>query len=155
MASLNRVQLIGNLTRDPESKKVPSGTSFAVLGLAVTEKFKDREGELKERVCFLDIVVWDRQADTCLEYLEKGAPVFVEGRLQLDQWENDKGEKRSKLKVRADRVQFLNPAPAGRSDKERGNERSDSRDSGGSGRRGDKRDSNRRSSGSQREYQDR
>jgi single-strand DNA-binding protein len=107
MPSYNRVLLMGNLTGNPELKYTPSGTAVADLGLAVNESFKNKAGELVERTCFVDVVVWSRQAETAAEYLHKGSPVFVEGRLQLDQWENQQGEKRSKLRVRADRVQFL------------------------------------------------
>ena len=107
MASYNRVLLMGNLTRNPEIRYTPSGTAVADLGLAVNETFKNKAGETVEQVCFVDVVVWGRQAETASEYLHKGSPVFVEGRLQLDQWENQQGEKRSKLRVRADRVQFL------------------------------------------------
>ena len=107
MASYNRVLLIGNLTRNPEIRYTPSGTAVSDLGLAVNETFKNKAGETVEQVCFVDIVVWGRQAETTSEYLRKGSQVFVEGRLQLDQWENQQGEKRSKLRVRADRVQFL------------------------------------------------
>jgi single-strand DNA-binding protein len=107
MASYNRVLLMGNLTRNPEIRYTPSGTAVADLGLAVNENFKNKAGEVVEQTCFVDVVVWGRQAETSAEYLQKGSPVFVEGRLQLDQWENQQGEKRSKLRVRADRVQFL------------------------------------------------
>jgi single-strand DNA-binding protein len=107
MANYNRVLLMGNLTRNPEIRYTPSGTAVADLGLAVNENFKNKSGETVERICFVDVVVWSRQAETAAEYLHKGSPVFVEGRLQLDQWENQQGEKRSKLRVRADRIQFL------------------------------------------------
>ena len=107
MASYNRVLLMGNLTRNPEIRYTPSGTAVADLGLAINESFKNKAGETVEQACFVDVVVWGRQAETSAEYLQKGSPVFVEGRLQLDQWENQQGEKRSKLRVRADRVQFL------------------------------------------------
>ena len=107
MASYNRVLLMGNLTRNPEIRYTPSGTAVADLGLAVNESFKNKAGETVERTCFVDVVVWGRQAETAAEYLHKGSPAFVEGRLQLDQWETQEGEKRSKLRVRADRVQFL------------------------------------------------
>ena len=107
MASFNRVLLMGNLTRNPEIRYTPSGTAVSDLGLAVNESFKNKAGETVEQVCYVDVVVWGRQAETAAEYLHKGSPVFVEGRLQLDQWENQQGEKRSKLRVRADRVQFL------------------------------------------------
>jgi len=111
MASLNKVFLMGNLTRDPEVRYIPSGTAVADLSLAVNERFKDRDtGEWREKPVFVDITVWRRQAETCAEYLSKGSPVMIEGRLQLDQWENNEGQKRSKLKVLADRVQFLSAA---------------------------------------------
>jgi len=121
MSTLNRVFLMGNLTRDPEVRYTPSGTAVGDLGLAVNETYKNKAGETVENTVFVDIEVWARQAETCAEYLYKGSPVFVEGRLKLDQWENQQGEKRSKIRVRADRVQFLGsskrteggaPAPA-------------------------------------------
>ena len=107
MASYNRVMLMGNLTRNPELKYTPSGSAVADLGLAVNESFKNKAGETIEQTCFVDVVAWGRQAETAAEYLKKGSPVFVEGRLQFDQWESQQGEKRSKLRVRAERVQFL------------------------------------------------
>lgn len=107
MSTLNRVFLMGNLTRDPEVRYTPSGTAVGDLGLAVNETYKNKAGESVESTVFVDVEVWSRQAETCAEYLYKGSPVFVEGRLKLDQWENQQGEKRSKLRVRADRVQFL------------------------------------------------
>lgn len=110
MGAMNKVFLMGNLTRNPELRKTPAGLSVSDLGLAVSEKYKNKAGEVVESVCFADIVVWGRQAETCQQYLTKGAPVIVEGRLQLDQWQTDKGEKRTRLRVRADRVQFLGRA---------------------------------------------
>ncbi|MDA1044951.1 MAG: single-stranded DNA-binding protein [Verrucomicrobia bacterium] len=107
MASLNKVFIMGNLTRDPEVRYIPSGTAVAELGVAVNESFRNREGQEVENTVFVDVIVWARQAETCGEYLSKGSPVFIEGRLQLDQWENKDGEKRNKLRVRADRVQFM------------------------------------------------
>ena len=112
MSGYNRVVLMGNLTRDPEVRKTPSGTMVTDLGLACNETYKGSDGESKERVCFVDVVAWDRQADICGKYLRKGRPILVEGRLQLDQWETDKGEKRSRLRVRADRIQFLSQGHA-------------------------------------------
>lgn len=110
MGSMNRVFLMGNLTRDPALRKTNTGTTVSDLGLAVSETYRNKDGELVETTCFADIVVWGKQAEACNQYLNKGAPVMVEGRLQLDQWQNDQGEKRSKLRVRADRVQFLGRA---------------------------------------------
>ncbi len=107
MSTLNRVFLMGNLTRDPEVRYTPAGTAVGDLGLAINESYKNKAGETVETTVFVDVEVWARQAETCAEYLHKGAPVFVEGRLKLDQWTNQQGEKRSKLRVHADRVQFL------------------------------------------------
>jgi len=108
MANLNYVVLAGNLTRDPQVRNTPGGTAVADLGLAINEKFKNKTGELQESTTYVDVVAWGRQAEVCQQYLHKGSPVLIEGRLQLDQWESKEGEKRSKLRVRADRVQFLN-----------------------------------------------
>lgn len=108
MASFNRVVLVGGLTRNPELKYTPSGMAVTDFGLAVGETFKNKSGETIEKVCYVDIIVWDRQAETANEYLQKGSQILIEGRLQFDQWENKEGEKRNKLKVRADRIQFLN-----------------------------------------------
>lgn len=107
MANLNKVFLIGNLTRDPELRSTPGGTAVANLGIAVNRRFKDSSGELKEEVCFLTVTVWDKQAEACCQYLKKGRPVFVEGVLQSRFWETKEGEKRSAIDVRAERVQFL------------------------------------------------
>ena len=108
MANLNLVLLAGNLTKDPEVRYTPSGKAVADLGLAVNRTWMDRQtNEKKEEVCFVDIVTWGRQAETCGEYLHKGSPILVEGRLQLDKWETQSGEKRSKIRVRARRIQFL------------------------------------------------
>jgi len=108
MASLNKVLLIGNLTQDPELRRIPSGTAVSTLRLAVSESFQNKSGERVERTVFLDVDVWDRQAENCAQYLSKGSPVFVEGRLQMDSWDDkETGQKRSRLKVRADRVQLL------------------------------------------------
>ena len=111
MSSYNRVVLMGNLTRDPELRQTPSGRSVADIGLATNETYKNQSGETVEKTCFVDIVAWGKQAETCSQYLTKGRSVLVEGRLQLDQWENKNGEKRSRLRVLADRIQFL---PGGR-----------------------------------------
>ncbi len=107
MASLNKVFLMGNLTRDPELRYTPDGTAVADLRLAVNDSYTGRDGKLVERTLFVDVVVWRRQAETASEYLSKGRPVLVEGRLQMDEWENQQGEKRSKIRVVAQRVQFL------------------------------------------------
>src|SRR5476651_2069575 len=105
-ASLNKVLLMGNLTRDPEVKYTPKGTAVCDLGMAINDSYKAQDGTIKETVTYVDVEVWGRTAENCKQYLAKGRGVFVEGQLRLDQWEQD-GQKRSKLKVRADRVQFL------------------------------------------------
>lgn len=107
MASMNKVILVGNLTRDPQVRSTPSGTTVADIGLALSDNYKNKEGEWVERVCFVDVVAWGRQAETCGEYLSKGSPILLEGQLQFDQWQTEQAEKRSKLRVRANRIQFL------------------------------------------------
>jgi single-strand DNA-binding protein len=106
-ANLNKVLLIGNLTRDPELRYVPSGTAVATFTLAVNRVYKAQDGEKKEETSFIRIVVWGRRAEVCGEYLSKGSPVFVEGRLQSRNWEAQDGQKRSTTEVIADNVQFL------------------------------------------------
>ncbi len=121
-ASLNKVLLIGNLTRDPELRYVPSGTAVATFTIAVNRVYTSQAGEKKEEVSFIRIVVWGRRAEVCGEYLSKGSPVFIEGRLQSRSWEAQDGQKRSSMEVVADNVQFLRgggerspaaPKPAG------------------------------------------
>ncbi|MBM4144357.1 MAG: single-stranded DNA-binding protein [Lentisphaerae bacterium] len=107
MASMNRVFLIGNLTRDPEVRQTPSGTPVADLRMGVNEKFKSRDGQASETHCFVDVVAWDSQAQNCGQYLGKGSLIAVEGKLQFEEWQTDAGEKRSRLRVRAQRIQFL------------------------------------------------
>lgn len=106
-ASLNKVLLIGNLTRDPELRYIPSGTAVANFTLAVNRTYKSGAGEQKEDTCFIRIVVWARRAEVCAEYLSKGSPVFVEGRLQSNNWETSEGQKRTTIEVVANNVQFL------------------------------------------------
>lgn len=116
MASLNRVTLIGNLTRDPELRYTSSGMAIAKFGLAVNERFKSGD-EWKEKVNFIDITVWGRQAETTSEYLSKGRQVCIDGRLTYSSWETDDGQKRNKLEVTAERVVFLGSGSgSGRSD---------------------------------------
>ncbi|HLD88164.1 MAG TPA: single-stranded DNA-binding protein [Candidatus Omnitrophota bacterium] len=111
MASLNKVLLIGNLTKDPELRYTPNGTAVTNLRLAVNRKFKDRTGELKEDTCFITVTAWDKQAEICNQYLQKGRAVFVEGILQSRSWETSDKQKRSTIDVRAERIQFLSGAP--------------------------------------------
>lgn len=107
MASLNKVLLIGNLTRDPELRYTSTGIAVADVNLAVSQKFVSKTGEKKEDVVFISVTVWGKQAEACGEYLYKGSSVFIEGRLQLDMWEGKAGEKRSRMRVVAQRVQFI------------------------------------------------
>jgi len=108
---MNIVILRGNLTREPELKTTPGGVSVCDVGLAVNERFKNAAGEIREKVLFVDVTVWGKQAESLAEFMGKGSPVIVEGSLQLDQWETDQGEKRQKITVRANRVEFLHRAP--------------------------------------------
>ena len=109
MASLNKVILLGNLTRDPDLRSLPSGQAVCELGLAVGRRYVNNSGQEVEETCFVDIVVWGRSATNCKQFLEKGSQVLVEGRLQLDQWEDrNGGGKRSRLRVVAEQVQFMN-----------------------------------------------
>ena len=112
MANYNKVILMGNLTRDPELRYTPTGTAVVNLRLAVNRRFRDRNGEQRDEACFLTVVVWDKQAELCNQYLQKGRPVFVEGRLQSRSFEDSSGNKRNVLEVRAERIQFLGPRPA-------------------------------------------
>ena len=113
MASLNKVFLIGNLTKDPELRYTPNGTAVTNLRIAVNRRFKDRSGELKEDTCFITVTAWDKQAEICNQYLQKGKPVFVEGILQSRSWETTDGQKRSTIDIRAERIQFLGGATKG------------------------------------------
>ncbi len=108
MASLNKIFLIGNLTRDPELRYIPSGAPVASFGLAVNTTFPASGGEPKTEVCFVRVVVWGKQAELCNQYLKKGRAVCIEGRLVYRSWEQE-GKTRSTLEVKADRVQFLGP----------------------------------------------
>ena len=112
MASYNRVVLVGNLTRDPELRYIPSGTAVSDIGLAVNDRVKKGDQWVDETT-FVDITLWGRTAEIANEYLSKGSPVLIEGRLKLDRWEKD-GQKHSKLKVVGERLQMLGGREAGR-----------------------------------------
>jgi len=113
MASFNKVILLGNLTRDPEVRYTPKGTAVTDLGLAVNRTYTADNGEKREEVTFVDVTFWGRTAEVAGEYLKKGRPVFVEGRLQLDSWDDKQsGQKRTKLKVIGENMQMLG-APRG------------------------------------------
>jgi single-strand DNA-binding protein len=108
MASFNKVILLGNLTRDPELRYTPKGQAVARLGLAVNRSYKTESGETKEEVTFIDIDAWGKQAELIGQYLRKGSPLFVEGRLKLDQWDDkNTGQKTSKLRVVMEGFQFV------------------------------------------------
>jgi single-strand DNA-binding protein len=107
MASFNRVILLGNLTRDPELRYLQSGTAVVDIGLAVNDKRKNANGEWVEETTFVDVTLWGRTAEVVGEYLGKGSPVLIEGRLKLDTWEGQDGQKRSKLKVVGERMQMV------------------------------------------------
>ena len=102
MASLNKVFLMGNLTREPELRYTPSGSAVCEFGIAV-----NRRGQDRDEPCFVEIIVWEKQAEACGKFIQKGSSVFIEGRLQYDQWTDKEQKKRSRLRVTAERVQFL------------------------------------------------
>jgi single-strand DNA-binding protein len=108
MADLNRVFLMGRLTFDPELRYTPSGSAVTDLRMATSRSWTGKEGDRKEETLYIDVTVWDRQAETCCQYLKKGSGIHVEGSLKMDTWDDKTtGEKRSKIKVQAERVQFL------------------------------------------------
>lgn len=107
MASFNRVILVGNLTRDPELRYIPSGTAVCEVGLAVNNRRKNDKGEWVEETTFVDVTFWQRTAEVVSEYLSKGSPILVEGRLKLDTWESQDGKKQSKLRVVGETMQML------------------------------------------------
>ena len=107
MASLNKLLLMGNLTRDPQLSYLPSQTAVVEFGLAMNRKWKSREGEQKEEVCFVDCQAYGKTAETINKYLAKGRPVFVEGRLKFDSWTAQDGTKRSKHRVVVENFQFI------------------------------------------------
>src|SRR4051794_5652713 len=114
MASFNKVILLGNLTRDPEVRYTPKGTAVTELGMAVNRVYTAENGEKREETTFVDVTLWGRTAEIAGEYLKKGRPVFIEGRLQLDTWDDKQsGQKRSKLKVVGEGLQLLGGRPGG------------------------------------------
>lgn len=114
MASFNKVILVGNLTRDPELRYTPKGTAIAKIGIAVNRVWTTETGEKKEEVTFVDVDVFGRTAENVGQYMRKGRPILIEGRLRLDQWEDKQtGQKKSRLGVVAETVQFLGSAAGG------------------------------------------
>jgi len=108
MAYLNKVLLIGNLTRDPELRVTPKGTAICQFGLAVNRQYKDESGATRDETAFIDIEAWGKQGELVSKYLQKGSPAFIEGRLRFDSWEDKQsGQKRSKLKVVLENFQFI------------------------------------------------
>jgi single-strand DNA-binding protein len=114
MPSLNKVMLMGNLTRDPELRVTPKGTPICQFGLAINRQFKMESGESREEVTFVDVEAWGKQGETIAKYCTKGRPLFVEGRLKLDQWEDkNTKEKRSRMRVVLEQFQFLGDGRGG------------------------------------------
>ena len=131
MANLNKVMLIGNLTRDPELKYTPGNQAVCEIGLAVNRKYRTKEGEDREETTFVDCEAWGKQAEVIKQYMAKGRPIFIEGRLKLDTWEDKNGGgKRSKMRVVIEDFQFLGGGQGG------GGERVVTDESGGSAPRG-------------------
>ena len=117
MANYNKVILVGNLTRDPQMSYLPSQTPVVEIGLAVNRRWRGQDGQQREETCFVDCRAYGKQAETLNQYMRKGQPILIEGRLQLDTWEGKDGQKRSKHRVIIERFQFLgapapHPAPA-------------------------------------------
>lgn len=107
MVALNKVLIAGRLTRKPELRKTPNGICVTDLLIALNREFTTLNGDRQQEVCFVDVVVWGKQAENCAENLDVSSPVLIEGRLQLDVWHAKDGEKRCKLRVAAERVQFI------------------------------------------------
>jgi single-strand DNA-binding protein len=112
---LNIVTLVGNVTRDIEVKYTATGTAVANVGMAVNNKYKGKDGEMKKEVCFITLVVWGKRAENCAQQLTKGSPIFVTGRLQSRAWETKDGQKRTTIEVVADLIQFLDRTKEGTS----------------------------------------
>ena len=110
MANYNKVFLIGNLTRDPQLSFLPSQTPVLDLGMAINRKWKDKDGQQKEETCFVDLTAFGKQAETLNQYVTKGSPLMVEGRLHFSSWKDKEGKNRSKLKVVVENFQFLGKA---------------------------------------------
>jgi len=117
MANLNKVLLLGNVTRDPEVRYTPKGSAVCDLGVAVNRAYTTDSGEKREEVTFVDVTLWGRTAEVASEYLKKGRPVFIEGRLQMDTWDDKQtGQKRTRLRVVAENMQLLGGRPQGGGD---------------------------------------
>lgn len=113
MANYNKVILVGNLTRDPQMSYLPSQTAVVEFGLAINHRWRDQQGQQREDTCFIDCRCYGKQAETLNQYMSKGRPILIEGRLQFDQWEGKDGSKRSKHRIFVERFQFLGSAGGG------------------------------------------
>ena len=113
MANLNKVFLIGRLTRDPELRYTQNGTAVVEFGLAVNRNYTTTDGQKKEDTCFVTVIMWQKKAEIISQYMRKGRQIFIEGRLELDTWQTQDGQKRSKLRVVGQNFQFLGPPPDG------------------------------------------
>jgi single-strand DNA-binding protein len=114
MANLNKVMLIGNLTRDPELRHTPKGTAVSEISMAINRVWNNDQGQKQEETTFVEVTLWGRQAELAQQYLVKGRPVYIEGRLQLDSWDDkETGKKRSKLRVIGENMQFLSSGTGG------------------------------------------
>jgi single-strand DNA-binding protein len=107
MSNFNKVFLMGRLTRDPELRYTPQGTSVSDIGLAVNREYTHQNGERRKETVFVDVTLWKKQAEVCCQYLRKGSPIFIEGRLAMDSWEGQDGQKRTKMRVVAENFQFI------------------------------------------------
>jgi single-strand DNA-binding protein len=120
MANLNKVMLIGNLTRDPELRHTPKGTAVSEISLAINRVWNNDQGQKQEETTFVEVTLWGRQAELAQQYLTKGRPVYIEGRLQLDSWDDkETGKKRTKMRVIGENMQFLSSGNAGGGSSER------------------------------------
>jgi single-strand DNA-binding protein len=114
MANLNKVMLIGNLTRDPELRHTPKGTAVSEISLAINRNWTNEQGQKQEETTYVEVTLWGRQAEVVQQYVTKGSPIYIEGRLQLDTWDDkETGKKRSKLRVIGENFQFLSGKPGG------------------------------------------
>ena len=113
MPNFNKVFVMGNLTRDPEVRHTTGGSPVTSFSIAVSRKFVTQSGQKNEDVSFFDVETWGKQAETCGQYLQKGSCVFIEGELRQDKWESKDGQKRSRVRIRANRVQFIGKTKLG------------------------------------------
>lgn len=125
--NLNRVLLAGNLTRDPELKTINSGSGTCVgnFSIAINRRWKGQDGDMREETCFIDCECWGRQAEVIAQYFTKGSPIYIEGRLKLDQWDDQQGNKRSRVRVHVEQFQFVSGRESGADASNRSDSRSD------------------------------